>query len=76
MKKELEQEYVMQIIDMQKLTRNIMKDYDKNIYFDHNFYVSSGKIKIRLQENSKLVKITHVEDCRKYFPDVDVTPSF
>ena len=76
MKKELEQEYVMQIIDMQKLTTNIMKDYDKNIYFDHNFYVSSGKIKIRSQENSKSVKITHVEDCRKYFPDVDVTPSF
>ena len=36
----------------------------------------SGKIKIRLQENSKPLAITHVEDFKKYFTDVDLTPSF
>ena len=41
----------------------------------NNFFVSSGKIKIRLQENSKPLAITHVEDFKKYFPDVDLTPS-
>ena len=40
-----------------------------------NFYVSRGKIKIRIQENSKLLSITHVEDLKKEFPDVDLTPS-
>ena len=41
----------------------------------NNFYVSSGKIKIRIQENSKPLSITHVEDLKKYFPDIDLTPS-
>ena len=41
----------------------------------NNFFVSSGKIKIRLQENSKPLVTTHVEDFKKYFPDVDLTPS-
>ena len=41
----------------------------------NNFYVSSGKIKIRIQENSKPLSITHAEDFKKYFPDVDLTPS-
>ena len=41
----------------------------------NNFYVSSGKIKIRLQENRKPLAITHAGDFKKYFPDVDLTPS-
>ena len=41
----------------------------------NNFYVSSGKIKIRIQENSKPLAITHVKDFKKYFADVDLTPS-
>ena len=41
----------------------------------NNFYVSSGKIKIRIQENSKPMSINHFEDFKKYFPDVDLTPS-
>ena len=41
----------------------------------NNFYVSSGKIKIRIKKNSKPLSITHVEDFKKYFPDVDLTPS-
>ena len=40
-----------------------------------NFYISSGKIKIKLQENSKRLAITLVEVFKKYFPDVDLTPS-
>ena len=42
----------------------------------NNFYVSSGKIKIRLQENSKLLTITHVEDLKIFFPDVDFNTKF
>ena len=42
----------------------------------NNFYVSSGKVEIRIQENSKPLSITYVEDFEKYFPDVDLTPSF
>ena len=41
----------------------------------NNFFVSSGKIKIRLQENSRTLAITHVENFKKNFPDVDLTPS-
>ena len=41
----------------------------------NNFYVSSGKIKIRIQENSKPLAITHVEGFKNYFADVDLTPS-
>ena len=41
----------------------------------NNFYVSSGKIKIRIQESSKSLSVTHVEDFKKYFSDVDLTPS-
>ena len=32
-------------------------------------------MKIKLQENSKSLAITHVEDFKKYFSDVDLTPS-
>ena len=41
-----------------------------------NFYISSGKIKIRLQENSKQLVKTCAENFKKYFPNVDLTPSF
>ena len=41
-----------------------------------NFYISSGKIKIRLQENSKQLAKTCAENFKKYFPNVDLTPSF
>ena len=42
----------------------------------NNLYVSSSKIKIRIQENSKPLAINNVEDLRKYFPGVDLTLSF
>ena len=41
----------------------------------NNFYISSGKIKIKLPENSKPLAITHVEDFKKHFRDIDLTPS-
>ena len=40
-----------------------------------NYFISSGKIKIKLQENGKPLAVTHAEDFKKYFPDVDLTPS-
>ena len=39
----------------------------------NNFYISSGKIKITWQENSKPLSKTQVEGFKKYFPDVYVT---
>ena len=41
-----------------------------------NYFISSGKIKIKLLENSKPLAIIHAEDFKKYFRDVDLTPSF
>ena len=35
-----------------------------------DYSISSGKIKIKLQENSKPLAITHADDFKKYFPYV------
>ena len=35
------------------------------------WYVSNGSIKIKLQENSRPLYISQIEDFKKYFPDVD-----
>ena len=35
------------------------------------WYVSTGLIKIKVQENSPPLYISHTEDFRKYFPDID-----
>ena len=42
----------------------------------NHFYISSSKIKIRIQENGKPLAITHVKEFKKYFPDVDLKPTF
>ena len=34
-------------------------------------YVSNGSVKIKLQKNSRPSFISHMEDFKKYFPDVD-----
>ena len=57
--------------------------YDRTLWFKserlvdlgkiNNFYISSGKIKITWQENSKPLSKTQVEGFKKYFPDVYVT---
>ena len=41
----------------------------------NNFYVSSGKIKLRIQKNNQPFSVTLVEDFKKNFPGVDLTPS-
>ena len=40
-----------------------------------SFFISNSTIKLKLQENSALVAITHNSDFQKYFPDVDLSPS-
>ena len=42
----------------------------------NNYFFSSGKIKIKLLENSKPLPITQAEDFKKYFRDVDLKPRF
>ena len=39
----------------------------------HSFFISSDTIKIRVNENSSPLSLTHVEDFKKYFPDVDLS---
>ena len=38
------------------------------------FFISGDTIKIRVGENSLHLSITHVDDSRKYFPDIDLSP--
>ena len=40
----------------------------------HNFFISGDTIKIKVNENSSLLLITHVDDFCKHFPDVDLSP--
>ena len=38
-----------------------------------SFYISGDAIKIKVNENSSPLSITHVDDFGKYFPDVDLS---
>ena len=38
------------------------------------FFISGDTIKIRVGENSLHLSITHADDFRKYFPDIDLSP--
>ena len=49
-----------------------VKDYA--IYKKINYFIPNGKIKIKLQEKSKPLAITHAEILKNTFP-VDLTPS-
>ena len=40
----------------------------------HSFFISGDTIKIRINENSSPLSITHVDDFGKHFPDVDLSP--
>ena len=40
----------------------------------HSFFISGDTIKIRDNENSSPLSLTHVADFGKYFPDVDLSP--
>ena len=38
-----------------------------------SFYVYNGNIRIRLQENARLITISHTHDFIKYFPGADLS---
>ena len=38
----------------------------------HSYFISSGSVKIRLQEKGPSIPITHTVDFEKYFPAVDL----
>ena len=40
----------------------------------HSFFISNSTIKLKIQENSEPVSITHSSDFTKHFPDVDLSP--
>ena len=46
----------------------------QNIGSINNFYISSGTIKIKVTENSRLVTITHLGDFKIHFPDIYLLP--
>ena len=39
-----------------------------------SFYVSGGTVKIKISENSLPLPITHVNDFKEHFPDVNLAP--
>ena len=41
----------------------------------NNFHISNGTIKIKIQEGSTPLSITHNADFEKYFPGVDLSPA-
>ena len=46
----------------------------QNIGLIDNFYISSGTIKIKVTENSSPITITHLDDFKIHFPDIDLSP--
>ena len=40
----------------------------------HNFFISNGTIKIKRNEGSSSLAITHDSDFEKYFPSIDLSP--
>ena len=45
-----------------------------NIGSINHFYISSGTIKIKVTENSRPITITHLDDFKIHFPDIDLSP--
>ena len=41
----------------------------------NNFFISGGTVKIKIDKNSKLLAITHLDDLAINFPGVDLSPS-
>ena len=46
----------------------------QNIGSIDNFYISIGTIKIKVTENSSPITITHLDDFKIHFPDIDLSP--
>ena len=40
----------------------------------HNYYVSNGTVKVKLEENSQPISIMHATDFDKHFPGIDLGP--
>ena len=40
----------------------------------HSYYVSNGTLKIKLEENSRTISITHETDFDNHFPGIDLSP--
>ena len=40
----------------------------------HWYYVSNGTVKVKLEENSLPLSITHTTDFDKHFPGIDLSP--
>ena len=41
----------------------------------NSFFISSGTVKIKIDENSKPIAITHLDNLTINFPGVDLSPS-
>ena len=41
----------------------------------NNFFTSGGTVKVKIDENSKPLAITHLDDLAINFPGVDLSPS-
>ena len=46
----------------------------RNLGQIHSFFISGDTVKIKINENSALMPVTHVNDFGNYFPDVDLSP--
>ena len=38
----------------------------------HSYYVSNATVKVKHEENSRPISITHITDFDKHFPGIDV----
>ena len=41
----------------------------------HSYFISIGTVKIKIRENGPSLSITHIEDFKDHFPEVDLSPS-
>ena len=41
----------------------------------NNFFIAGGTVKVKIDENSKPLAITHLDDVAINFPGVDLSPS-
>ena len=40
----------------------------------NSFFISGGTVKVKIDENSRLLAITHLNDFTVHFPNVDLSP--
>ena len=41
----------------------------------HSYFISNGKIKLKVQENSDPLVVTHCSDFKNFFRGVDISPA-